>query len=98
MNAKKRYLIARYILSYLISQNMDRVQISARDIVNFHHLPKMSSHSISAFLNTLYLNATSENYFGFEVIGRQDLKKSGDPYRFTIKKQRMVKKSFFTQN
>jgi hypothetical protein len=82
--AKKRHYVANLVYSYLAQQEIDNACVTARDIVRYHQLPKKSSHSISAFLNRLYQEGSTD-YFGVSVTGRQQDKKAGSPYSYIVK-------------
>ena len=92
MNARKRHYLAQLVCDYLAKQNIEVTQVTARDIVNFHHLPRTYSHSISAVLKHLYYIDAKKNDYGFSVVEREGLKGDDAPYRFTIQvtKQHMV--------
>jgi hypothetical protein len=83
--ARKRHYVAGLVYSYLAQQQIDNARVTARDIVRYHHLPKKASHSISAFLNGLYLEGSTYDHYGVFVAGREQDKKGGAPYSYYIK-------------
>lgn len=75
--------MANLVYSYLREQNCSPIQLKARDIVNFHQLPKGYSKSISAFLNHVYNNSKVKD-FGFYISEKQGSKGGKDPYRYSV--------------
>jgi hypothetical protein len=84
MDSTKRYNCAHLICAYLLRNNVNRADITAREIAQFHHLSRKSSQSISALLNFIYSNRIRETRFGFFIQGTLAFKKSDYPHHYNI--------------
>jgi len=79
-----RFYIAQLIRNYLVQNQLTRMEATAREIVNFHHLPNKYVFSVSGFLNFLYRNHMSKSRYGFCIVRSQTHRKSGYPHRYII--------------
>jgi len=84
MDSTKRYNCAHLICAYLLRNNVNRADITAREIAQFHQLSRKSSQSISALLNFIYSNRIRETRFGFYIRGTLAFKKSDYPHHYNI--------------
>ena len=85
MNSLKRWHIADLILEYLESQPLHYVEVSARDIVNFHGMPRNLCIPVSALLKQICLHKGMHTKYGFRVIKLWNSKSTKYPNRYTIK-------------
>jgi len=84
MAMNQRFYIAQLIRNFLIQNDLTRMEATAREIVNYNHLPDSSVFSVSGFLNFLYRNQMSKSRYGFRIVRSPNYKKSGYPHRYTI--------------
>ena len=82
MKSDKRLRALQIIYNYLDMQHLDRVEVTASDIVNFHHLPREHSYTLAATMR--YVHDSKKTINGFRVTEMRDFRKEGYPTKYTI--------------
>jgi hypothetical protein len=84
LTGNQRFDTAHLVCRYLKAQNINRADVTARDIASYHQMPGTDVPPISALLNFLQRNHVRKERYGFFVSGIQASRKTGYPRHFTI--------------
>ena len=84
MRSQKRDYVSNLICQYLHIQNTTRVEITAREIVDYYQLSTTYCYSVSALLKRVFDNGIRDPRYGFYVVKTRDVKKYRQPRHYTI--------------
>jgi hypothetical protein len=84
MKFEKRLHALQTIYRYLDVQRINRVEVTAHDIVRFFHLPWECSYTLAATMRYIYDKKKTVN--GIRVTGMRTFRKEGYPTKYIIER------------
>jgi len=86
MKSDKRVHALQIIYNYLDMQHLDRVEVTAADIVGFYKLPPEYSHTLAATMQHAHDGGKRKTTYGFRVTGLRTYKKERYSTKYTIER------------